>query len=260
MSDASNSKSKSKQPQPQLDDEEKSILSAVTSSAAGLLSSITRAPPSSVASALDSASSSKSHGGSSSRAVAGSSSSWSETVAGPGPGRIDDRSYNGQGYGDLRGSGSDAHMAFAAAEEDYRYFAAGGGGSEGGGAFHTSGSRSAAHPQPQYHPQPDDGADVVALLSFPLSTSEIYTDDLLETVDIRHPVVAAFVECQDPVEFLVTRPEWSNYTDSVWGDLLDVLRDAKKEIEVDEGKGKEEEDGRAVERLKQIWGQLRAKL
>jgi hypothetical protein len=107
--------------------------------------------------------------------------------------------------------------------------------------------------------QPDDGADVVALLSVPLSTSEIYADDLLETVDTSHPAVAAFVECEDPVDFLAARPEWSNYTDSVWGDLLDVLRDAGKEIEADRGNGKGV-DGKAVERLKQIWGQLRAKL
>jgi len=257
MPDASNSESKHPQSEP--DDEEKSILSSVASSAAGLLGSITRPPPSSAASALDSASASKSHA-SSSRAGGGPSSSWSETV--PGPGRIGGQSHSGQGYGDFRGRGSDADTSVATAEGDYTCFAAGGG--EGGGPFQISElSSRGAHSQPQ-HSQQDDGVDVVALLSFPLSTSEIYTDDLLETVDTRQPVVAAFVECEDPVDFLAARPEWSNYTDSVWGDLLDVLRDAEEEIEANRGEEKGVDgkgvDGKAVERLKQIWGQLRAKL
>jgi hypothetical protein len=74
------------------------------------------------------------------------------------------------------------------------------------------------------------------------------------SVDISHPAVVAFAECEDPVEFL-QQAEWGRYTESVWGDLLGMMREAK--VEVERGA---ESDGEAVERLKRVWGRVRAKL
>jgi hypothetical protein len=95
-----------------------------------------------------------------------------------------------------------------------------------------------------------DGSDVAMLLSLPMATSGVYDDEVnMATVNTSHPAVVAFARCEDPVEFLQARPEWSGYTDAVWGDLWGVLKAA------DKGK-----DARATERLKMIWGQLRARL
>ena len=72
--------------------------------------------------------------------------------------------------------------------------------------------------------------------------------------NMHHAEVVAFAECDDPVAFLTTRPEWSLYSDSVWGGLLELLEDAKKEVE------EAKVEGKAVERLRVVWGQLKSKL
>ncbi|RPB09857.1 hypothetical protein P167DRAFT_291080 [Morchella conica CCBAS932] len=101
-----------------------------------------------------------------------------------------------------------------------------------------------------------DGHDVVSLLSQPL-TSEIYSPDLdLQGMKLTNPTIRLFVACDDPVEFLSTLDV---YTEEVWGNAVEVVRQAREEIMADKkGKQKQGIHGRAAtERLRMIWGHLK---
>ncbi|KAH0607965.1 uncharacterized protein H6S33_002017 [Morchella sextelata] len=101
-----------------------------------------------------------------------------------------------------------------------------------------------------------DGHDVVSLLSQPL-TSAIYSPDLeLQGMKLTNPTIRLFVACDDPVEFLSTLDV---YTEEVWGDAVEVVRQAREEILADrKGKQKQGSHGRAAtERLRMIWGHLK---
>ena len=240
--------SQSRQPQQPDPPSENGILSSVASSAAGLFESITRPTPSLTTAALNSAASSSSKSSQQqqpSSSNAAGSSSWSETASYHGRhGSHPLEQFRSQQYGPA---------LFPTTEDDFTYFSASG----ASGVFPAP--TSTFHPQTTFQDYPDDGAAVADLLSSPLATSDIYADDIVQTaqtLNISHPAVIAFAECEDPVEFLQSNPAWSQYTDSVWGDLLEVMKDAAKEV--DKGKGKE--DSRAVERLKLVWGHVRAKL
>ncbi|KAF8540871.1 hypothetical protein BDD12DRAFT_804130 [Trichophaea hybrida] len=234
MSSSQEGKGPSKQPTrpppPSRSEDDSGLISNVTNSASTLLNSLTRPLPSTVNSTLASSSSSSSKATSS---TIPSTSSWSETATG---------SYRLQGsspYSDFR-TRPDRSLS-ETAEAEFTYFA-----SNSASARPRSGSSV-------------DGSDVAALLAGPLAASEVYMDDdiaqAVRSVDISHPAVVAFAECEDPVEFLQRgEEEWAGcYTESVWGDLLGIMREAK--VEVDKGKEAEK-----VERLKRVWGRVRAKL
>ena len=68
-----------------------------------------------------------------------------------------------------------------------------------------------------------------------------------------------FLISEDIVEFLSR--EGTVYTEEVWGNMLELIQEAQKEVAESKGKGKEQShDGNAVRRLKVIQGQLRSKL
>ncbi|KAI5850464.1 hypothetical protein DFP73DRAFT_539468 [Morchella snyderi] len=101
-----------------------------------------------------------------------------------------------------------------------------------------------------------DGHGVVSLLSQPL-TSEIYSPDLeLQGMRLTNPIIRLFIACDDPVEFLSTMDV---YTEEVWGNAIEVVREAKEEIMTNrKGKQKQGSYGRAAtERLRMIWGHLK---
>lgn len=223
-----------------MEENSNSFISSVASSASGLFDSITRPPPFLTTSVLNAATSSSSKSGqqSLSQGQAGPSS-WAESSSRSSSYRA---VYSSNAPAEFRSQYVDPSVTLAA-EDDYTCFA------------------SAQRPPPNAMPSDlemcelDDGAAVRQLLNFPVASSVFQDDDpnIIATVNTSHPAVMEFASCEDPVEFLQSR--WNDYTDSVWGDLLEVLKAAQKEV--DKGKGT---DDRATERLKQAWGQLRAKL
>ncbi|RPA85800.1 hypothetical protein BJ508DRAFT_411767 [Ascobolus immersus RN42] len=137
-----------------------------------------------------------------------------------------------------------------------------------------------AHQTPATRP---DGADVLDLLvssEDPTATTtqdEVNADDLKEPVpnplpeqqelpDLNHPDIAAFIRCDDIVEFLSMRPaeDWG-YSEEVWGDAVGLVREAReevKEIELERDLGMEthQEEMKALARLRMLQGHLRSKL
>ncbi|KAF8251391.1 hypothetical protein K440DRAFT_84490 [Wilcoxina mikolae CBS 423.85] len=197
MSSSQERKGPSKQPTrplpPGTSEDDSGLISNIANSASTLVNSLTRPLPSTVNSALASSSSSSSKATSS---TAPSTSSWSETATG---------SYRLQGsspYSDFR-TRPDRSLS-ETAEAEFTYFA-----SNSASARPRSGSSV-------------DGSDVAALLAGPLAASEVYMDDdiaqAVRSVDISHPAVVAFAECEDPVEFLQRggEEEWAGcYTEKV---------------------------------------------
>ena len=168
---------------------------------------------------------------------------WSETVpvTAPAPARAEG----------LRSGLGPAGLEEAWAENEFSVFKTG-----PSSAFQTAGGQwERGREQEREEQQQQDGADVNMLLNLPM-TEHVYSYDVGDSgVDTTHPVVRSFVECDDPVVFL-ERGGGQKYTDAVWGDLVSLLEAAKKEVETE----KEGNDGRAVERLRMIWGQMRARL
>lgn len=113
-------------------------------------------------------------------------------------------------------------------------------------------------PSDAYCPHQDvttDGLDVINLLSQPL-TLEIFSPSLgFHGINTTHPIVRSFANCDDPVEFLSVTHE---YTEDVWGDCVEVIRQAREEV-LDDGKGKAKQKSgeAATARLKMIWGHLK---
>lgn len=109
---------------------------------------------------------------------------------------------------------------------------------------------------------PQDGAAVRNLLAMPMSLEmdpPRTSNSLANAPDLSHPAVAEFVECDDPVAFL-QGSGWSSYTEEVWGNLLDVMQSASKEVEKGrKGKGTLGDDT-AVGELRATWGRLRSRL
>lgn len=104
----------------------------------------------------------------------------------------------------------------------------------------------------------DDGLDVLALLSQPLA-SEIYSPNpdpkQLRGINTAHPIIFSFASCNDPIEFLSTT---NMYTEEVWGDYTEVVRQAREGILDDKkGKGKQDSSKTAIERLRMIWRHLK---
>ncbi|KAI5794029.1 hypothetical protein FPQ18DRAFT_329497 [Pyronema domesticum] len=226
------------------------IFNSVTDSARGLFKSITSASPSYTSNALSSLNSSTSK--SSSNSASSSSSSFSSSIptassAWSEPSKPRAPCASALTNTNLR-SQTNAYTGphFASPEEEYIYFQT------------TPAAQNQTYlptppvPQPSEH---QDGAFVTSFLSTPI-TSTIYSDDLLDKTQITHPLVVAFASCDDPVAFLEQRPDWSQYTDYVWGDLREVLEKAEKEV----GKGKGAKEGEAVGQLRVAWGKIRAKL
>ena len=105
------------------------------------------------------------------------------------------------------------------------------------------------HPQSQ-HSVTNDGQAVIDLLSQPLCALALPLSDL-SRIDASHPVVAEFVACDDPVDFLLTTSE---YSEDVWGDLVGLFRQAKEEVK---GKMKESQPPTTINRLRGVWSHLR---
>ena len=103
------------------------------------------------------------------------------------------------------------------------------------------------HPQSQ-HSVTNDGQAVIDLLSQPLCALALSD---LSRIDASHPVVAEFVACDDPVDFLLTTSE---YSEDVWGDLVGLFRQAKEEVK---GKMKESQPPTTINRLRGVWSHLR---
>ncbi|PUU82240.1 hypothetical protein B9Z19DRAFT_479381 [Tuber borchii] len=103
------------------------------------------------------------------------------------------------------------------------------------------------HPQ---HSVTNDGQAVIDLLSQPLCALALPLSDL-SRIDASHPVVAEFVACDDPVDFLLTTSE---YSEDVWGDLVGLFRQAKEEVK---GKMKESQPPTTITRLRGVWSHLR---
>jgi len=228
---------------------EEGLAARIAISTSGLLSSVARPGPAATTSGLDAAapsSASKSSQEGTRSSLAADSSSWSEATSS----RPADRPTPGTQFR-TRAS----LPCSLATESDFTEFSA------SDTVDLVSVSEPASHGQPSSSfADHSDGAAVANLLSRPLATSEIYSEEILQlenTANTSHPAVAAFAECEDPVEFLRSNPEWSKYTDSVWGDLLELMRDAQKEA--DKGKAKEGY-GQSVGELKLAWEQLRSKL
>lgn len=222
---------------------EPGLISSIASSATGLLNTLANPSPSATTSALSSSAASSSKPPQQ-HALQSASSSSAEAHASSSASHHPTASYTSA---EFRSNSADPNLV-SRSEDDFTSFA-----SAQEPDIFTRHATSYT-----YTPDATDGAEVAALLGFALASSEVYVDDLSEPVhpDMSHAAVVAFAVCDDPVEFLLASPEWGLYTDSVWGGLLEVLEDAKKEVE----KGKGTDEGRAVERLKMVWGQLRAKL
>ncbi|KAI5819226.1 hypothetical protein BZA77DRAFT_166502 [Pyronema omphalodes] len=223
------------------------FLNSVTDSARGLYKSIISASPSYTSNGLESLTSSSSKSSpntasSSSSSIPAASSAWSESSKPRAPcvGAFTNTNLRSQ-----TNAYTGPHSA--STEEEYTYFQ----------TAPATQNQTYLPPQPPV-PQPSeyqDGAFVTSLLSTPI-TSAIYSDDLLVKTQITHPLVLAFASCDDPVAFLEQRPDWSQYTDYVWGDLREILEKAEKEV----GKGKGAKEGEAVGQLRVAWGKIRAKL
>jgi hypothetical protein len=228
---------------------EESLAARIGISTSGLLSSVARPGPAATTSGLDAAtpsSASKSSQQRTGSSFAADSSSWSEATSS----RPDDRSTPGTQFRTRT-----SLPCSLATEGDFTKFSA------SNTVDIVSVSEPISHGQSSgSFASHSDGSAVASLLSRPLATSEIYSEEMLQsenTANTSHPAVVAFAECEDPVEFLRSNPEWSKYTDSVWGNLLELMQDAQKEAD----KGKAKEDYRpSVEKLKLAWEQLRSKL
>lgn len=121
---------------------------------------------------------------------------------------------------------------------------------------------------PLQNPQPQE--DILQLLSSPILTEAIW--EPVPSAYYRENVPAeAFkpnlqdARCRDFLasEDIVGLLSWEDtvYTEEVWGNMLGLLQEARKEVAGSNGKGKgRSENGNAIERLKMVQGQLRSKL
>ena len=96
----------------------------------------------------------------------------------------------------------------------------------------------------------NDGQAVIDLLSQPLCALALPPSDL-SRIDASHPVVAEFVACDDPVDFLLTTSE---YSEDIWGDLVGLFCQAKGEVK---GKMKESQPSTTIDQLRGVWSHLR---
>ncbi|KAF8426253.1 hypothetical protein EV426DRAFT_704203 [Tirmania nivea] len=122
--------------------------------------------------------------------------------------------------------------------------------------------------EPLQNPQLQE--DILQLLSSPTLTEAIWepvpSSYLEENVpaesfrpNLQDARCRAFLASEDIVEFL--SQEGTVYTEEVWGNMLGLLQEARKEVAEPKGKrGEQSQNGNAIERLKMIQGQLKSKL
>jgi len=121
---------------------------------------------------------------------------------------------------------------------------------------------------PLQNPQPQE--DILQLLSSsaltkaiwePVPSSYLEENVLAEAFrpNLQDTRCRDFLASEDIVGFLSR--EGTVYTEEVWGNMLGLLQEARKEVAESNGKGEgRSENGNAIERLKMVQGQLRSKL
>ncbi|KAF8455692.1 hypothetical protein BGX38DRAFT_1266972 [Terfezia claveryi] len=130
----------------------------------------------------------------------------------------------------------------------------------------SSGTTFSAMTEPLQNPQPRE--DILQLLS-----SSTLTEAIWEPIPFPYPEenvpaeafkpnlqdaqCSEFLASEDIVEFLSR--EGTVYTEEVWGNMLGLLQEARKEVAKCKGKGEgRSQNGNAIDRLKMIQGQLRS--
>ncbi|RPB24722.1 hypothetical protein L211DRAFT_144391 [Terfezia boudieri ATCC MYA-4762] len=121
---------------------------------------------------------------------------------------------------------------------------------------------------PLHNPQPRE--DILQLLSSSTLTEAIWEPIPFSYLEENVPAEAfrpnlqdaqcsEFLASEDIVEFLSR--EGTVYTEEVWGNMLGLLQEARKEVERSKGKREgRSQNGNAIDKLKMVQGHLRSKL
>lgn len=166
---------------------------------------------------------------------------------------------NGQGFMGFRSS-SATHTTSIVDEEFHRF----------GSGVSVLDHETALGPTISTSQDPSHQENILQLLSSPGLTDLVWQTEPSPYPEEHEPVeaivpdlqasqVVEFLATEDIVEFLSR--EGTIYTEEVWGNMLGVLQEARKEIaETKDINEKQYPIGKAIERLKMIQRQLKSKL